>query len=1449
MTTTIGEGSLLTGSQGSYWLRQRLGGGRYGDVWLADSGPPDGGQTAQTGHVVVKIAHADLDSRARMDFRSEVDVLFALDQAMTAMQLKPDEHGLVPRALDYSFEGQPLFFVQTLAQGLPVDRLRREHGPLSEVIGLTIISQFCRVLEALHQGLDRSYLDFQPQNIFWDEAAGNITVIDWNLLTKEGDLRIRDDLDAAAAELYRNLMGVNPPRTYSARLLAEPREQWETLSLGTKNILIKAFHVNPKQRFESANALRSDMERVIGYWDQCAQQPERFLGIISSLLPDRIGPGAGQPPAEQDRPSLLRAAAMLDVARRAASDEFRSPQFQDLEDLLKSWYTGRDALERGITFFGAIDIDSSEHEFQQAVEEAWDPFTALSAARWRQLARAHRYAVQALKQTFDAETAVQALELAEASRFALAMQVLERLQAGAANQPLAVFAAEMRLRVLLAEADRQEKEADYQQAAASATQAVEAFDQLPPEYADLVQWELGDPKERSNQLDERARSAASLERVGQQIEGAFQRGFQSGFQELENALDRQPGHPELVRQGEHQVQKLLDQAEYDQAQDLSGMLLDYGPAQPNRNRLASLHWLAAGLQRMRQAWRERDWQRIAQAAADVRPHPGADALVDQFGVQRFGEAIQRGDYQAGKAAFALLGRDGRIQHKDALQALKTKREQALATDQQRIRNLLTQADHLISQDAVWDADWSRRAQRTATDLEKMRKHLAVIECENAQAWLERAGQDLESRLNGIELARADFEASRQRLLDQLTPLLDLDLASGRIGRTDLRPAYQMRMLALVRGAASDLLALDNGSAEQTEAWSRLRRQADRRLDLLRRETESTAAAEEAAPAQEDTGGGEVPAIAEATQPAPVRWAEVPDKPGRRRFRLVVGLVSLCVVTVLGAFLCVLPWVRGLVDLPREATATPRTRLVTPPPSETEVAVVVSPVGSLAPSPTEEEPTATPVPPTPTAAPTATPLPTPTLQLPEPRFDFPGAEQVLPVLPWQVQFSLPVSASVELSLAVAADESQDEITPDILAPALSPSDEPADPDTGQPVYVYRWQQEPASVPDLPDGDYVLRARWTGSGADEVDDNAEISTPLRIERGNALSAKAGRDEEVDTEGVYLLTRPDGTVNASNPPGNLKPPNCLEGIPQGSGIDLLGRVVDQDGEEWCHFEVGNPVVNTVQENCSEIRAWNLCRYLDLGGVQVGAIPLLEPGQATPVFEFPTRDQATFATMPWQLQFNLPISGRVALVLEAPEIDSTQALTVWLRDVSDLDSNATVEHSIHAQAPLTLIQFSSEAPLESTSPLRANYRYVWQRRADELQALPDGSYALRVGVLPPDGAKEIQTTLLRIPFRIDTNLVASGQVAGPSQLYARPEENSETIQACVNGLETGTGVQVLGRAIAAPGDESAAQWCLLRVEGEDAQNACAWAAGWSLCTGLGLEPTVLDAVPMIVP
>jgi len=645
------SGLELPGNKARYRLERSLGGGKYSDVWEASVIQAEILINQQPiSRVALKIMRPNLIPEEKRMFRSETEILVRLRRYEKQHGLRVNDHSLIPTVFDqvseYDAPDGRAFFVQTLANGTPVDQLVRGRGALPEQNALTITEQFCRVLECLHEGIKRSYLDFQPRNIFWDAEKRQIMVIDWNLLSDPRRMDVDGDLLAAGKLLYRLLMGVPAPQPGQRRMLAQPIEAWGKISPGSQDILAKALH--PSKRYPDAQSFRSKIEEISHMW---LKSPEDILGDVQDVgfqlnLDERLN---------QSQVQLVRRAvrALGVLEKHPDANELLLDDVRQQRAVMTSWMTGRGELETGKRHFRAMGFEEAERFFLEAIEVAWNSATALEATRWLFVTRAAAQK-ESKQKDLEANKAIQGLVSFDKEAYNDAKNIFVCLKQQSSRDVLDYLIMDANYWIHLIDAGDFEDNREFRRAADALRSAVDVWESLPAEYKTLLEEISGDVEVLARDMEQQAEEYEKVDQALVSVAQAFEGSFDKGYDSLKTEFDARPGQPRLIEFVEEKAKDLIVRRNYGKARAISALGLDYAPGTDGLNKL----WEGADyFSRAWHAWQSGDMATFRDDICYI--HDSADIEGYKKELLRIcvTEAQDRGDYFRLRFLLALLPQD------------------------------------------------------------------------------------------------------------------------------------------------------------------------------------------------------------------------------------------------------------------------------------------------------------------------------------------------------------------------------------------------------------------------------------------------------------------------------------------------------------------------------------------------------------------------------------------------------------------------------------------------------------------------------------------------------------------------------------------------------------------------------------------------------------------------
>lgn len=389
VTTDGNIGIELIGSNGRYLLLDYLGGGQTAGVYRARVLPTQRSERLPE-LVAVKLMAPDLDAKTRIRFLQEVDILTELQRAETGLrelwEIKEPGPSAVPTVWDEQRAGVAPFFVMTLAEGEPLDEILRRQRRLPEAQALNLARQIAEIFVALHEGLNRSYLDFQPRNFFWQAETERLMVIDWNLLSPKGQADVAGDLAQLAGLLRRMLTGGEAQT--NGRAGSVETKEWGEISRGARNILRRALDPRPALRYGTADELRIALQRQFGFWQRYGDD----LLVDAGALERQSSQASQAGEAGRARDLLEEAWVLFDMALRRgiSSNQVIQKVREGLQGRLEAQARAMAPLQTGRMLLDGRDYAKALEMFSDALAEARQPGQRLAAQRWLALGEAAR---------------------------------------------------------------------------------------------------------------------------------------------------------------------------------------------------------------------------------------------------------------------------------------------------------------------------------------------------------------------------------------------------------------------------------------------------------------------------------------------------------------------------------------------------------------------------------------------------------------------------------------------------------------------------------------------------------------------------------------------------------------------------------------------------------------------------------------------------------------------------------------------------------------------------------------------------------------------------------------------------------------------------------------------------------------------------------------------------
>lgn len=481
-------GLVIQGRYGSYRLDEYLGGGQtswvYGAAVLESSVADRIGRRA-----AVKLMLPGLDQKTQERFRREEQTLIDLRHQLEAMGLNRLEDDtlleLTPTVWDTVTDDPVQAIIMSRAAGVSVDQLmRNQSSALSEPTSLQLMRQVAAIFVALHEGLQRAYLDFQPRNIFWDAEIERVMVIDWNLLSSGSNADYAADVRQLARLTYRLLTGVTPQN--ETRLGLADAQRWPTLSVGIRELLLDVLNPIRSSNASTSRTLWTELDAHYRRWKQSGDD---LLMEAAEAVADIPEDGTN---IAINRCQYYRGWMLFDMALRCGVSSYMDVVRQSLADRLAVAEEDLSNLNRGRIFLAAGDLGAARKEFMAGIEGATDLAGQLQAWRWLHCLdvaaadlECYRAAADTITALLDELAAIEPWYAVNWQTLADRLQKIDGLDWGPIEQEVAAYASLQELLALREALAGVTDPADLASWQDELNHAVAALDGLPGECGGL----------------------------------------------------------------------------------------------------------------------------------------------------------------------------------------------------------------------------------------------------------------------------------------------------------------------------------------------------------------------------------------------------------------------------------------------------------------------------------------------------------------------------------------------------------------------------------------------------------------------------------------------------------------------------------------------------------------------------------------------------------------------------------------------------------------------------------------------------------------------------------------------------------------------------------------------------------------------------------------------------
>ena len=642
----------VTGEEGKVFkLGKYLGEGHTARVYL--------GEEISTGELAaIKLLRTEASRFTQDNFWNE---------GLVISELRSVGADSAPRLIDSQHSGDHPFLALEYIDAeryIPLDELL-SRGPLDEQEALDSADQALDLLDRLHTRVERSYTDMQLRNFCWgtkEEGSKKkqLKVLDWNHVSSKKSEITANELKELNAKSFDELIQRNVARlgAYFFRMLtgkwaseggetAAALEQksgeriWKKLSLRSRQILLKALHPNPQQRYLDAASFRQNIRELQKLWQADAEAQEAFIGEFKDALKKAEEAGLRKDQIQK----LERAEALLDLLEHKSAWD-QAPRYRErLEEITDKvsaqWGLGKTYYENG-QYYEAAQIWLEEAQAQGKLELMRRAKTA------RVLYEAGDLGNPEMRDRME-----QALEAFKGGGYIQAKQILEGLQLTdprpeAIEQLLADATTLLKLQEAEEEAESNDPK-QWKEAARLYEEAIQESEKLP--YVEFLgeEFDKKDLTRRSQVLRERYNNRAQSSSRRHEIEETLERDFQEGMKKLRLTLRQDATDEQLVQLcldygtstsifGLDQQVELLEAALlYSQVPGLEKQVqAAYQSVQQSIHQRTAENYLKELVKQCEKAIHQREWQELP-ALANQSPY----RLKDSSDYQQLRERLEK----------------------------------------------------------------------------------------------------------------------------------------------------------------------------------------------------------------------------------------------------------------------------------------------------------------------------------------------------------------------------------------------------------------------------------------------------------------------------------------------------------------------------------------------------------------------------------------------------------------------------------------------------------------------------------------------------------------------------------------------------------------------------------------------------------------------------------------
>lgn len=259
------------------------------------------------------------------------------------------------------------YIVMELVAADEINHLIKAQGQLPEEQAIRISWQLFQFLEVLHTKVGKTIFDYKDENFWWaEENGGQIRVIDLGGLPEvREEARFQGNTRLAVLKTSAFLLKVFTGKSLFIPMTQEfddPRQIIEDapITWGTKALLKKALHINPKFRLTDAGELKEAFSELYDYW----QPGVDLKTVVEENLKNFDGLSDRQ--STEAKAYATRAKTLVGILE--AQQKLPMAEVTILQERCDKVYEQSEYLMGGKNLFQATDYRSAVAQFKLGLE-------------------------------------------------------------------------------------------------------------------------------------------------------------------------------------------------------------------------------------------------------------------------------------------------------------------------------------------------------------------------------------------------------------------------------------------------------------------------------------------------------------------------------------------------------------------------------------------------------------------------------------------------------------------------------------------------------------------------------------------------------------------------------------------------------------------------------------------------------------------------------------------------------------------------------------------------------------------------------------------------------------------------------------------------------------------------------------------------------------------------